>query len=200
MRGACHSAATRVTQSCRRRRPARSSRLCRASSPDRRSRSRRPRAGRRGGRAGVARHSRTVRRARRGELVPQRRRDQARRHGIHAHRRQFEREAAGERLERRVDRALQHGRRARPCAKETRHESQRAARRDVDCACDAIRAPELAVHRGLRVVERQRPDRAGGRPGGGDHDVVELAGPRAERVDGRGIGDVQRFAAHRAAG
>ncbi len=117
------------------------------------------------------------------ELRPQRRRDEPRRHGVHAHRRELESEPARKRLERRVDRALQHRARARPHAQEAGHERERPARRDARRARDAVCAPELAVHRRLRVGERQLAHGPAGRVRGRHDDVVERAGLGEEGVD-----------------
>ncbi|KGC85565.1 hypothetical protein DO71_3626 [Burkholderia pseudomallei] len=117
------------------------------------------------------------------ELRPQRRRDEPRRHGVHAHRRELEREPTRKRLERRVDRALQHRARARPHAQEAGDERERPAWRDARRARDAVCAPELAVHRRLRVGERQLAHGPAGRVRGRHDDVVERAGLGEEGVD-----------------
>ena len=67
-----------------------------------------------------------------------------------------------------------------------------ATQLDIRGSRDAVGAPELAVHRGLRGIECERTDRARCCLGGGNHDVVEPVGACAECIDFVGSRDVER--------
>ena len=121
--------------------------------------------------------------------------DEAGRDGVHPHRGHFQRQAARQRLQRGVDRALQHRGCARPRRKKARYESQRAAVGDPGMPRDAIGAEELGVHRSVRIILRELGDGAGRRGGCCDHDMVEVGARGEERLDRGLVRDVERGAA-----
>jgi hypothetical protein len=103
-----------------------------------------------------------------------------------------DRSSARQRFERGDDRALQHRRLARTHREKARHERERPALGGLHGARDPVGAPELAVHRLVRVVERQLAHGARRRLRGRDHHMIERLLPAEKRIDGGGVGRVER--------
>ena len=121
--------------------------------------------------------------------------DQSRRDGVDAHGCPLKRQTPRQRLQRRVDGTLKHRGSARALRQEARNEGDRPPVSDPRSLRDAVSAEELAVHRGLRIGEREVGDRAGLRARRRDDEMIERHRTGEEGLDRCIVGDLKHVLA-----